>query len=317
MSFFLNELSLHGQFNTTRDFFPALQEVIKCREEINKLGFKLYCERKISTCFVCGETIFSKAVMSIGKRELTRSVMIWISKEGPFWEDADVREHSPNDYYEYNHEVITDCSMAEAAFLIAHQQDASTISFRPSKFQKTPLHVILHKPEEQQIIEVRNFWNHADLQLYLLQIRPAINSWKELIDRAKADFPHLTFLDSLLEPLEGEPFNATIASTANKFFDILNTLKKCFDEKGNRTKTGEEILENYFRRGNAIFSDESESNKHDFSEQLTFKLPDGEKIFCPFHGKIRHRAFRLHFSWPVKHDEPLYISYLGPKITKQ
>lgn len=317
MSFFLNELSLHGQFNNVRDFLPALEEALKCREEINKLGFRLYCERRISIRPVFGEGIFQKAVMNIGNPNVTRSVMIWISKDGPFWDDTAVREHGPDDYFEYEQDLITDSSLAEAAFRVAQKQDCGSISFQPSRFQTTPLRVIWHKPDGQQAIEVRNFWNHADLQVYLVQLRPATNSWKDLIDRSKTDFPRLTFLDSLFDYLEGEPFNSTIANKATNLLGILNTLKACFDEKGNRTKAGEEIMDNYFRKENAIFSDESESNKNDFREQLTFTLSSGEKIFCPFHGKIRHRTFRLHFSWPIKHNEPLYIVYLGPKITKQ
>lgn len=316
MSFFLNELSLHGQFDSLRDFLPALEGVLNCRDEINKLGFRLFCERKISIRPVFGDVIFQKAVMSIGNPNVTRSVMIWISKDGPFWDDSEVREHDSDDYFEYDQDVITDSSLAEAAFRVAQNQNCSTISFQASRFQTTPLRVIWHKPDDQQAIEVRNFWNHADLQIYLVQLRPAINSWKDLIDRSKADFPHLTFVDSLPDYLEGEPFNSTIANQATNLLGILNTLKTCFDEKGNRTKAGEEIMDNYFRRGNAIFSDESESNKNAFREQLTFTLSSGEKTFCPFHGKIRHRTFRLHFSWPIKHDEPLYIAYLGPKITK-
>lgn len=317
MSFFLNELSLHGQFNSLRDFLPALEEVLKCRGEINKLGFQLYCERKVLLRPVSIDTMFRNAVIGIGNPNITRSVMIWISKDGPFWDDAEVREHSPDDYFEYNGEVVTDSSFAEAAFRVAQKQICSTISFQPSLFQTTPLRVIWHKPNEQQVIEVENFWEQRSLQSCLVQLRPAINSWRGLIDRSKTDFPHLTFLDSIFEHLEGEPFNSTIASRAMHLLDILNTLKTCFDEKGNRTKAGEEIMDNYFRRKNAIFTDESDPNQNEFREKLTFTLSNGKRVFCPFHGKIRHRTFRLHFSWPIKHDEPLYIASLGPKITKQ
>lgn len=317
MSFFLNELSLHGQFNSLRDFLLALEEVLKCREEINKLGFQLYCERKVLLRPVSSDIMFRNAVTSIGNPNITRSVMIWISKDGPFWDDAEVREHSADDYFEYNGEVVTDSSFAEAAFRVTQKQICSTISFQPSLFQMTPLRVIWHKPNEQEVIEVGNFWKLRSLQPYLVQLRPAINSWKELINRSKTDFPHLAFLDSIIDGLEGEPFNSTIASRAMTLFDILNTLKTCFDEKGDRTKAGEEIMDNYFHRKNAIFTDESDSNQNDFREKLTFKLSNGKQIFCPFHGKIKHRTFRLHFSWPIKHDEPLYIAYLGPKITKQ
>ena len=51
---------------------------------------------------------------------------------------------------------------------------------------------------------------------------------------------------------------------------------------------------------------------------MTFKHPtDASKtLFCPWHGKVQTPQLRVHFSWPVRADEPLYIVYVGPKITK-
>lgn len=317
MSFLLNELSLHGQFNSPRDFLPALHELLKCRESINQMGFKLFCPKRIATSLVFAETEFVQAVSRLAKPDITRSVMIWISKDGPFWDDFEVRQHNPDDYFEYENQIVTDFTLGEAAFRIAQGQSSCTVSFQPSEFQITPLLVFWQKQDEQQIVEIRNFWSHIDLSLYLHEIRPAINSWRELLNRAKTDFVNLTFLDTILDALEGEPFNATIANHAVELFRVLDTLKTCFDEKGVRTTAGEEIVNNFFHRENAIFSDESESNKQIFRRHLTFTTSDGEKIFCPFHGKIRHRTFRLHFSWPIRHNKPIYIAYLGPKITKQ
>lgn len=315
--FFLNEYSLHGQFKSIREFVPSLKEILKCRDEINKSGYHLYCGREISNRYVLDNESFQTCVMKMRQApDIKRTVMLWISKEGPFWND--LREHSADDYFECNGEdIITDTSLGEAAFRIANNRNSSTVSFFPSKYETTPLRVTWFKAEgDKQLIQILNFWTFDTLRKYLGQQKTPIKSWSELINRSKSDFPHLTFSDDLSDFLKAEPFNSSIAKRVTELLEILNTLKTCFDAQGKMTKEGNEIRQKYFRKKDPVFSDESDSNKNDFEKDLTFNNPDGDPIFCPFHGKIRHRQFRLHFSWPIKYNEPLYIAYIGPKITK-
>ena len=37
----------------------------------------------------------------------------------------------------------------------------------------------------------------------------------------------------------------------------------------------------------------------------------------PSHGKVRRGMLRLHYSWSGKAGEPVYVVYVGPKITKR
>jgi hypothetical protein len=69
---------------------------------------------------------------------------------------------------------------------------------------------------------------------------------------------------------------------------------------------------------NARITDESKTNKSDFKEELKFVHPKtGEKIFCPYHGKIKTPQYRIHFQWPLPEKaQQLFIGYFGPKITK-
>jgi hypothetical protein len=131
---------------------------------------------------------------------------------------------------------------------------------------------------------VPNFWDATTLQNHLKQEREPIASWADLLGRAASDFPHLTFLDSVHHSLEGEPFNSTIAERVMQLLGILNTLQTSFDRQGNRTRQGHEIMDLYFRRQNAIFSDESDSNKIKFSKELTFSQM-GQKYFSLFTEK--------------------------------
>ena len=92
-----------------------------------------------------------------------------------------------------------------------------------------------------------------------------------------------------------------------------------FDASGLRTPEGRRIYREYFSGEEAAFSDSSDSEKRRFRARLTFPHPDepGESMFCTWHGKVSHMTLRLHFSWPVRADEPVYVVYAGPKLTKR
>ena len=315
MDFFLNELSLHNQFESFPQFLSSLQTIFKCKDNIERYGFRLYCERKITNRKVLKNHTFSSIIFSQQNLDLKRKVGIWLQKTGPFWDD--LPRHDPDDYFEYEQEPLENASLAEVAFLIASEQrQYSTLSFRPSQFGKTPLLVRWYKTDPPYEVEILNFWEHDTLQSQLEQLRPPVTSWIDLIERAKSDFPNLIFLDSVELSLEGEAFSSVIADRVTFQLELLNKFADYIDDQGRRTKIGHELYESYFMGDRAVFSDESVSNKRDFQNALIFKKPDGEEIFCPFHGKISHRTFRIHFSWPIRNNEPIYIAYIGPKITK-
>jgi hypothetical protein len=43
----------------------------------------------------------------------------------------------------------------------------------------------------------------------------------------------------------------------------------------------------------------------------------GATLFCPWHGKVKIEQMRMHFTFPIQRDMPLYIAYIGPKLTKR
>ncbi len=104
-------------------------------------------------------------------------------------------------------------------------------------------------------------------------------------------------------------------------FDILERLALSFDTTGERTPEGQQIYQDYFtgESDTVMFSDSSDTEKRKFRKALTFPHPRDPKkdLFCPWHGKERHGVLRLHFSWPIRFGEPVYIVYIGPKITRQ
>ena len=100
---------------------------------------------------------------------------------------------------------------------------------------------------------------------------------------------------------------------------VLHDLKNCFDDRGQRTPEGHETYRKHFTGKKAWFSDSSDSEKADFRRDLTFSHPAdaGETLFCTWHGKVKTPQLRIHFSWPVHAAEPLYVVYVGPKITRR
>ena len=98
----------------------------------------------------------------------------------------------------------------------------------------------------------------------------------------------------------------------------LDDLCLCFNDDGNRTAEGHRLHEDHYTGAKAWFSDESEGNKQKFKKELTVNHPEkpGETILCPWHGKVKTPQIRIHFSWPIVSEEPVYVVYVGPKITK-
>jgi len=316
MDFLLNELSLHSQYHSERDFFESLKVIMACEKAIKEAGYHLYCSRELISREIMKNVEFRQAIKNTGDRNFIQFIVNWLSKNGPFWEEK--RQHSEDDYFEYKTEVVTNQTLAEAAWRIANKHECHTVSFEPSDFNCSPLEVVWHQSDGKAIL-VPNFWQLLILTKFLKEsVKPA-KSWNDLINQCIKRYTNLTFADNLLDNLEPEPFSRTIAERIQLLLSYVNELNGCFDENGQLNKRGKEIIKNYFQGNKALFTDESDTNKRHFKEALTFRKPHtNEKIFCPYHGKIKAgRQYRIHFNWPKeKPTEPLYIVYIGPKITK-
>ncbi|EGR2914004.1 hypothetical protein DNG97_24050 [Vibrio parahaemolyticus] len=100
---------------------------------------------------------------------------------------------------------------------------------------------------------------------------------------------------------------------------VLDKINVSFNGAGERNEEGHRIYQEHFTGDKAWFSDSSDTEKREFKEALTFKHPEnnGESIFCTWHGKVKTPQIRIHHSWPITKDAPLYILYIGPKLTKK
>lgn len=244
MDLFVNELSLHGQFSSLAPFVAALKEVIGCRSVAERSRHPFYCLRAIAECEALPGTTFKEVVRQTRDMNLIRTVMSWLDKHGPFWEDA--RTHGGGEYFECANNVVTDCSLGEAAFRMAQERAAATISFRELLFCRSPLRVVWYRSDDtQDTFDLPNFWEQSALDTYLMERETAPQSWPELIEQARRRYTELTFIDSILDPLDGEPFNVTIAERVMVLLGILNRLKGCFDRDTTLTAEGHQLIQDF------------------------------------------------------------------------
>jgi hypothetical protein len=125
--------------------------------------------------------------------------------------------------------------------------------------------------------------------------------------------------DYVIDPLARQPF---VPGAARRFQELLSTLERLkgsFTEDGQLTTAGMLLFQNHFVGEKAWFTDSSDTENVDFRNEMTFPHPTVplERIFCPWHGKVKIQQMRMHFSYPIKRAEPLYIVYIGPKITRR
>ena len=353
MDFFLNELSIHGQFLGKEDLKAALVRVKNMDIELIKnCNSTLYASQEAIWC--CDTTPKEKISQTIGQMERdTRSELLqWLGKM-PAMENLEEHQRMLERKIEYETKEGTDVTKRSIG-MVAHIEsyghgDACLISLTESAesaWGHSPIQVT--KTEKGgDPVDVKNFYQYNELERMLKELglcdhRP-VCSWIELEERAKSQCKRLTFSKDCFKPLKGMAFNAIAAKKIMKnVLGILDDYANCLDKikylddkitdgMGERDKLLEgrqkekmqkdEIYKIYFTGGHsAWFSDSSDSEKTKYKDALTFSHPEGSgTLFCPWHGKVKsvNFRFRVHFSWPIRAGEPVYVVYVGPKLTKK
>lgn len=322
MLFLVNDLSFHGQFHDSISFKGAIGRLMNIREIVRRFGHELHCHKNMAFAPVMPNMTMPQAIQSLTVNE-QRALRSWITQNGPFWEDT--RYHSPDDYLELNGDIVTNTAAGEAAWCRFNGIEQELVSLAPSNWLFSPLSVTWTTGNAKKNINVVNHWDPDSLQAILQTAPTAISSWEQLEKLTVARCPRLTFATDAFHPLNGHPFASGASQRLLAILDILNRFKSCFDENGQRTSEGHEIYQDYFTglKGGgghgATFTDSSDSEKNEFKKKLTFEHPENtsKNLFCPWHGKVQASQLRVHFSWPVRADEPLHVVYIGPKLTKQ
>lgn len=315
MELFFNDLSIHGQFHDLKTFCSAIESIMNIRKAIKRFDRELYCHRNVADMHVTRDKKMQQAVQFL-RKDQQRAWMQWITQHGPFWEDD--RRHDGVDFLECNGKLVTDNAIGEAAYCLFDGLECGLVSMNPSDWCYSPLLVVWHDNAHERSVDLTNYWDAETLTKVLETSNKPLQSWEELEKTAKDRCPDLVFSPESFEPLRGHPFVKGAACQLLIRLDVLQKFKNCFDENGKRTTQGHEIYQKYFTGDNAWFSDSSDTEKTKFKEKLTFLyLLNVADPFCPWHGKVKTSQLRIHFSWPIQARKPLYIAYVGPKITKR
>lgn len=317
MELLFNDLSIHGQFPDLPTFRAAINRVMEIRQRALRLGRELHCNTNVARAQVTPHLIMPQAIKTFTRDE-QQAVMQWLTKHGPFWEDS--RVHGADDYLESNGAVVTDTAVGEAAYRCFQGEHRDLVSLTPSSWKFSPVSVTwMGDVGDDRSVDVLNHWDVQELEAALRAAPAPYASWGELEVDSLTRCPNLTFSANSFAPLRGYPFAHGAAKRLDVLLDTLNRFKSCFDANGQRTPEGHLLYQNHFAGSNARFSDSSDTEKHDFRAELTFRHPTlvGESLACTWHGKVKTPQLRIHFSWPVRADEPLYVVYVGPKVTKR
>ena len=318
MELFFNELSLHGQFPDLSGFRDSIGRVMRMRNVARRYGLDLRCHRNSGSAEVVPGRGVAAVARTLGTDD-RRALMAWLTTVGPFWDDE--RRHGGDEYLECRGDVVTDFGIGEAAYSAFHRVECGVISVEPSDWTVSPLLVDWWQDDEaKKQIEIGNYWTTEALQAALEKAPAAIASWQELERAARARCPDLTFSLDAFDPLRRTPFHRGAAQRLLLRLTTLQQAKTGFDDQGRRTSEANRLHQTAFSSEDPPFSDSSGDEKSKFRSELTFAHPTkaGESLFCTGHGKVETPPrFRIHFPWPIKGNEPLYVVYVGPKITKR
>ena len=320
LDIFANDLSFDRQFVSTADFIAAFSRIMEMRVNAGKFDFAVHCSRRFLEIEPVPGVSMHEALNRLS-RDQKKSAMIWLTRGGPFLEDF--RRHDSNEYFECNDEVVTDSVVGEAAFRKLNGLDSGLISAETEDWDYHPVIVIWRRASEElddPTVELSNWRNIESLESALQGLASPVQSWNDLKLKSITRFERLSFAEDSFDFLiNGTPFVYSAANRMLALFAILDQFAGEFYDDGVRTPEGHKLYQDYFTGDRARFSDSSETEKRNFRRELTFSHPadrNTRQLFT-WHGKVNHPVMRFHFSWPVRHGEPVYVVYVGPKLTKR
>lgn len=317
LELFLNNLSLHGQFHSSTAFRAALDRVMAVRRVARQFELDVHCDGGILSCDAAPDVPVRRAIAWLSPDQ-RRAAMQWWTRGGPFW-DAD-RRHGAGEWFECQGGIVTDDALGEAAYRKALGIECEMVSFTPSDWIRSPLTVRWRRSEGfgDLHVTVDNSWEPAALRARLQIVEPPISSWSQLRERSERHFANLRFGPKCFRPLRGLPFSSAGATRIRALLGILDRFAVAFEPDGSRSVEGRRMYQDYFTGDTGLFSDSSDTEKRRFGKELQFRNPDNpdETIPCTWHGKVSHMTLRIHFSWPVRVGKPVYVMYIGQKITR-
>ena len=322
MELFANELSIERQFWEVALFQSALSRLLSLREVAREFDREVRCHRGFAQIEPIGGMPFRRAIQGMDL-DRVRTVMQWLDHSGPFWDEE--RHHGEDDWVESSDQLVTGTAVGEAAYRVWEGEACGLVSARPGSWDFSPVSVTL-RPDgarDDEQLEIENWREPETLRRRFESLQPPVGSWAAVEASARRRYSALCVADQCFAPLRGVPFNRSAAERVLYLLRVLDRFAGAFDRDGERSVEGHRIYQQYFTGGTgraerrASFSDSTDSEKREFRTKLTFPHPDapGRTLFCPWHGKEHHLLLRLHFSWPIQAGKPVYVVYVGRKLT--
>ena len=319
MRWYLNDASLQGQFGDPARFEVALRGMLGARVRVPSIKAGLYSARSLRDAQVSPGSTVRQFLQQCRDKDLRAATYNWLDRAGPFVDDDRLPEQ--DDYFECHGMEITDTGLGEAVRRVKAGENCACFSFEggATNFASDPL-LVDHGLEEERYgrYVIRNLWTKNALVEHALSQEPAATSWRGVVEAARLRFEHLE-IGALHEnkDLAREPFEASVRDQSLRLMGILNDYVAGRLPNGSEGTAARAIIGAHFTGDRALFTGESEKNESKFRQEMTFGAPDGVQRFAPWHGKISHRFFRVHFEWPLHPQRrKLAILYLGPKITR-
>ena len=308
MDLILNELSVGGLSPNPIALRRSIGEMMAMRNAAKaRAGVEVYCHRNVSNMAVSSGEAFRERLQFLRTNE-KRAVFSWLDKNGPFWEDAPMVDGG--EWYECDGEIVTETGLAEAAYYVENGFDWRTLSFVPSRWERSPL-TVTHRENDSasRDISVPNYWDMAELEPALIASEPDPESWQEFEDAVRGKFTNLIFTAGSFSDMSGRPFALGAAKRIQTRLNVLDRICNA----GPESPEGVKLLNDHFGHKTSLFSNSSESEINRFRNKLTFPV-NGVDTLCPWHGKINNPPYRIHFTWPVSEGK-VHVVYVGWKLT--
>ncbi|MFK3842952.1 hypothetical protein [Serratia sp. NPDC087055] len=314
MTIIFNEKSLKNEIKSSEELFEEIKVIMKARQFLLKREIHIHCHRNfINYKFTNDKTILSY-IMSFDKTERI-DVMNWLSKTGPFWDDAQL--HSSEDLYFHDDEAVSGTALAEAAAQIYCGEEYGVFSLKNERYSDREITITWRNNSCDLSFNIENYISKESLEDQVISSEKSIESWNQLERMARSVFLNIEFTEGCFVHLNKIPFYKAASKSIMEKLKVLDKIKSCFDVTGGFTQEGNELNQNHFIGDKAWFSDSSDTEKRDFSNEMTFKIKKDDNRLCPWHGKVKTPQIRIHFTYPIEHQSPLYIVYVGEKITKR
>ena len=318
MRWYINDLSIQGQFPSAGAFIDAFGKLLELRR-LEFLRDSLYCSRdQIGQRRVHGGATVAETLRAAPSRDFRNRVLAWLNTRGPFLETD--RQEAADDLFFFAGHEVTEQGLGEAARRIIAAQPAGTFSFVGGAvdFGRTPLEVQQGFDDEiVRTIPVANVWNHDELRSLAEAALPETATWAAMLDQFRQRFDRLLISPDVEAQLARETFSRNVRNNATDLLSVLQEFMENRDDDGTTTARGREIIQTYF---GSWFWSESDTNKPLFESEMTFRDPADLRntLTCYWHGVIQTPQFRIHFEWPVPIGQHhLKVVYIGPKISKR